>query len=116
VETGASTSATTPSPVGRNLKAITWNTANPLLTIPLLVGPLAEDIIIGFNIARSIADVYSVDALLYDTWTAGDPLSKPATANFLVRLRFLQWDTEDNVQEAKGSIFASVTEAKVSIH
>ena len=107
IESGAMPEDTTPATVALNLQNVVWATATPILSQGLIL----DSIPITHNFGASIAVNAAGTALtaqrnLYNIWTAGAPA--PATANFALRARLIQFDTEDAVTRPKGVVSYTV--------
>ncbi|MEO7933198.1 MAG: hypothetical protein ABIT76_08585 [Chthoniobacterales bacterium] len=96
IEVGSIDADTTPSPIGLNLKKITWS-ATPILSQVILLSPLAVKHTFGARIRRklvSLVDTLTADRMRYGVWEGAND-GKPATANFAIRARLTQFDTEN---------------------
>ncbi len=101
IEIGAAPSQTTPATTGTNLEDITW-IETPLLSQRLILSGVPMKHHFGCAVARSGAGVLSASRLLYDAWEGGAQV--PAAANFAVRGRLIQFDTENSVAGARGFV------------
>lgn len=106
-EIGTLSEEASPATTGINLKAITWDTANPRLShrIPVTSTPQAHTF--GLRVQRYMsrgedpADTLTLDQILYGAAAGADP---PESANFAVRLRLAEFDVEDDVADPRGFI------------
>jgi hypothetical protein len=101
VEVGAAGEETEPATLAGNLSAITWN-ATALLSHKIIVGPVAIPMPFGFEIARAANGDLSAQRMLYGAWEGG--AQEPASANFVVRGRLINFDTENSITAARGII------------
>jgi len=108
IESGAMPQDSSPSPVSLNLQNVVWNTATPILSQPVFLDSvLIDGQIFGAQIAVNAAGtVLTAQRNLYGVWTGGAPA--PATANFALRARLIQFDTEDAVNRPKGVVSFAV--------
>lgn len=113
IEWGTATQATSPATTGENLGDITWN-ATPLLSQRIIMTGVAAPFRYGVKIARNAAgDAITADRLLYGQYeTCG---SQPDTANFALRARLIQFDTQDSVTGARGWAYFDFANAKAGI-
>lgn len=112
IEVGSAPGQITPAPTAENLLDVTWQ-ATPLLAQRLIVSSLQLKHHFGASIRREINGTMLADRLLYNVWEAG--AAAPASPNFVIRARLMQWDTENSVRGAKGNIFYAMTNAKAQI-
>lgn len=112
VEVGAAPSQTTPATTGTNLEDITW-ISTPLLSQRLILSGVPMKHHLGCAVARSAAGVLTASRLLYDSWEGGAQV--PATANFAVRGRLIQFDTENSVAGARGYVAYALANAVAKI-
>jgi hypothetical protein len=99
IEHGAFTAETSPSTPDLNLKAINWN-PTPILRHRLIVTRNAGTHSFGVRINRSSAGVLSTDAIFYGAAEAGGSI--PATADFALRARLIQFDILDGLADPRG--------------
>jgi len=60
------------------------------------------------SIARdATGTVLTAQRNLYGIWTGG--AQTPASANFAVRARLIEFDTEDAVADAKGTVYVALS-------
>jgi hypothetical protein len=113
LEVGDAPSQTTPSPTGTNLQDITWQ-STPLLSQRIILSHVLLTHPFGCSIRRAADGTISgADKLLYRAWTAAG--ATPASANFALRARLIQFDTENSVVGAKGFVYYSLTKGTASI-
>jgi hypothetical protein len=106
IEHGAFTTETSPSTTAPNLKAVTWN-ATPILRQRIMLEPLSSVHFFGITIARklvSAVDTITATQTVYGAQSGGG--SAPASANFALRARLVEFDTEDSVSDPHG--FAAI--------
>jgi len=106
----ADTSPSTTDPV--NLSNITWD-ATPLLTQRIVVTGNLLKHHFGVRVNRSGSNAITADQLKYAAWTTAD--AHPSTTTFVLRARLVRFDTEDNVQDARGFIYRKLEGATASI-
>ena len=96
IETGTAPQQSTPSTTGTNLENIEW-AATPCLSQRLIVTGNRQTHSFGARIKRSLVssvDTITMDTLLYGLWTGADAAA-PVSANFALRARLIQFDTEN---------------------
>ena len=110
VETGTAPQDTTPSTTATNLQNIVWDTT-PILSQRLILTGLRQTHSFGIRIKRllvSLADTLTLDTMLYGVWS-GNNSAAPSTANFALRARLIQFDTEDALaSDARGWIVSEI--------
>lgn len=89
-----------------NLKDVEWN-ATPLLDQRIVIMDTAQVHKYGCQIARTAADEIEALARLYEASEAGGVA--PASANFALRARLIDFDTENSITGAKGLVFYEST-------
>lgn len=114
IEAGSAPGQTTPSPVGQNLADVTWRDT-PLLSQRIIVTPGKVTGIFGCAVRRDVLGAISADQMSYNNWTAANAGSAPETANFTIRARLKEFDTENSVVGAKGIIYYALTSATAEI-
>jgi len=112
IDVGAAPGQETPPPTGENLEDVTW-VGTPLLTQRIIVSGLKITHRFGCAIRRTIAGLLLADRMAYGNWTAAG--QAPASPSFTLRARLLQFDAENSVRGAKGTVFYGLTEAKAEI-
>lgn len=112
IEVGGVPGQLTPAPTAENLLDVTWQPV-PLLSQRIIVFSFPLKHHFGASIRREINGTLLADRLLYSAWEAG--AAAPASPNFVIRARLVQWDTENSVRDAKGNVFYSLTGAKAQI-
>lgn len=118
IEHGAAPSQTEPATTALNLENIEWE-ADPLLSQRLILTGNRQTHSFGARINRSLVasvDTITADTLLYGVWEGADALA-PAGANFALRARLIQFDTENALaSDARGwvayEILGATTEGK----
>jgi hypothetical protein len=113
IEHGTVAGQSTPDPTGTNLQDIVWN-ATPLLSLRVVVNANKVTHRFGAEIIRAAGGALSANKSLYDFATAAD--SVPASADFSLRARLIQFDTENSVAGAVGTIFYSLSEGKAVLN
>ena len=114
IETGDLPQDTTPAATGANLQNVIWNTAAPMLSQRVILTEVAVTHTLGISIARDqTGTTLSAQRSLYGLWTGGAQV--PASANFALRARLLQFDTEDAVPAAKGTVYYALSNGTVLI-
>ena len=96
IEHGTASSQSTPATTALNLENIEWE-ADPLLSQRLILTANRQTHSFGARIKRSLVsltDTITADTLLYGVWEGADVLA-PAGANFALRARLIQFDTEN---------------------
>ena len=114
IEAGSAPGQTSPSPVGENLADVTWRDT-PLLSQRIIVTPGKVTGIFGCAIYRDALGSISADQMSYNNWTAAHAGSAPETANFTIRARLKEFDTENSVVGAKGVLYYALTSATAEI-
>ncbi len=84
-----------------NLLNVVWDTANPILKQRLILTPVATLCYAGCNVYRSTLGAITCDRVLYGGHENANA-SAPASANFALRCRLIEFDTENNVTTARG--------------
>jgi hypothetical protein len=112
IEVGSAPGQTTPAPVAENLENIVWQ-PTPVLAQRIIVSGLKLKHHFGAAIKRSLDNVLTAERLLYATWQAASVA--PASPNFVIRARVVQFDTENSVRGAKGYVLVSMSEAKAEV-
>lgn len=112
VEIGEPKQQTMPAPVGVNLSEITWNTT-PLLSQRFIVSNQLSSGKFGAAVRRGLDNVLTADRKQYGMWSASS--TGPTSANFVLRCRLLQIDTENAPADARGSLWVAMTEGKATI-
>ncbi|MGA3169479.1 MAG: hypothetical protein ABSE62_00545 [Chthoniobacteraceae bacterium] len=102
------TEDTAPSPVGLNLQNVVWATATPIVAQGIILDAVSINHTFGASVAVNPAGTsLTAQRNLYGVWTAGAPA--PPTANFALRARLTQFDTEDAVVRPRGIVSYAVT-------
>lgn len=114
IEHGAAPSQSEPATTALNLENIEWET-DPLLSQRLILTGNRQTHSFGARIKRSLVDLtdtITADTLLYGVWEGADALA-PAGANFALRARLIQFDTENALAaDARGWIACEIIGAK----
>jgi hypothetical protein len=115
VEVGAMPADTSPATTATNLQNVVWNTVEPVLAQQVIMSGVGVTHAFGVSVARdATGTVYTAQRLLYGIWTGGAPA--PASGNFAVRARLIQFDTEDAVADAKGTVFVGFAGGTAAIN
>jgi hypothetical protein len=105
IETGAVSCETDgpPNTYDLNLQDVTWNTATPIVLQRLLLSPALETHGFGCTIANN-AGAFTGNSLYYKRIRPAPEGSLPATgsAQFALRARLFNFDTKNNVPNARG--------------
>lgn len=112
IDVGTAPGQETPPPTGENLEDVTW-IGTPLLTQRIIVSGLKIKHHFGCAIRRTAAGLLFADRMAYGNWTAAG--QAPASPSFTLRARLLQFDTENSVRGARGTMFYGLTDAKAGI-
>lgn len=102
VETGVKSADASPAPIGVNIDDIVWSDT-AILTQEIVLTNTIQPHSFGVRIRR-LADSWKVDAQKYNVWSANNAAA-PASADFAVRARLVQFDIEDDVENPKGWVF-----------
>ena len=113
IDVGSAPSQSDPAPVDINLQDIEW-VETPLLLQRIIISGTKSTGLFGCSIQRSAIGDLHADVMAYGAWRAAT--ETPASANFVLRVRLVEFDTENSVQKAQGTVFYSLTEAKAEIH
>lgn len=84
-----------------NLLNVVWDTANPILKQRLILTPVSTICYAGVNVYRSTLGTITCDRLLYGGLENANAVA-PASANFALRARLIEFDTENSVPTARG--------------
>ena len=112
IDVGSAPGQITPSPTGENLENVTW-VAAPLLSQRIILSGLKITHSFGASIRRDINGDLHADKMAYGNWTAASVV--PPSASFALRARLIEFDTENSVKGAKGTVFYALSEAKAEI-
>lgn len=112
IEIGDVPQQSSPATTGVNLSDVTWN-ATPLAAFRFVLGPQTMKRKMGVSIQRSPGNVFTTTAMLSGAWSAGAVV--PASANFALRHLLNQFDTENAVSDARGTVRYAFTNGLVRI-
>ena len=112
IEAGSAPGQDSPAPVGQNLADVTW-LDTPLLTQRIIVTPLKVTGAFGCAVRRDALGALAADQMSYNNWTGADAI--PVSANFTLRARLKEFDTENSVVGAKGLLYYALSNAKAEI-
>lgn len=96
IEHGTAPSQSSPSTTAMNLENIVWN-ATPGLAQRLILTANRQTHSFGARIRRALVstvDTITMDTLLYGVWEGADSAA-PSGANFALRARLIEFDTEN---------------------
>ena len=100
IEKGEAPSETDGDPE-TNLLNVVWDTANPILKQRLILTPTATLCYAGCNVYRSKLGAITCDRSLYGGLENANTAA-PASANFALRARLIEFDTENSIPTARG--------------
>lgn len=104
IEKGTAPEQVTPATTGTNLENVVWS-QEPILSQRLILTANRQTHSFGARIRRSLVssvDTLSCDTLLYGVWEGADSVA-PGGANFALRARLIQFDTENAIgSDARG--------------
>jgi len=112
LEVGTFGADVNPVLVAPNLKDVEWN-ATPILALPLMLSnqPVTHEF--GANIVRAADGTFTCSRQAYGIWEGGAQI--PTAPNFALRARLIEFDTENNAQNARGFIYRALTKASATI-
>lgn len=124
IEVGVFTQDTSPSGVTQHLKNVVWNTT-PLVSQVIELTAIQATHLFGVRMTRQMMTVDDVltnlitaSGVKYGGLVGADADAVPSTANFALRARLSQFDTEDSVSDPRGFVgiigLAPTTTADVS--
>ena len=100
IEKGDAPSETNGNPE-TNLLNVVWDTAKPILKQRLILTPTATLCYAGCNVYRSILGAITCDRILYGGLENANAAA-PTSANFALRARLIEFDTENSAPNARG--------------
>ncbi len=100
------------APTATNLQDIVWN-ATPMLSQRLILSGVNVVHHFGVAIVRAADGSITGNQLLYAAWLAA--AAAPGSANFALRARLIQFDTENSIVNAKGTVSYRLSSATASI-
>jgi len=112
IDVGSAPGQNAPAPTGENLENVTWGETS-LLSQRIILSGLKITHSFGASIRRDINGDLHADKMAYGNWTAASVV--PPSASFTLRARLVEFDTENSVKGAKGTVFYALTEAKADI-
>jgi hypothetical protein len=102
IEHGIAQDQTTPDNTDPdNLSTVEWN-PEPILSQRIILSPVVVSHSFGCRIKRTASGI-DCDKAKYGNWSEGD--SAPADANFVLRARLIEFDTENNQAAARGWVY-----------
>jgi hypothetical protein len=112
IEHGTASSQSTPSTPAANLDTVTWN-GTPLLNQEIKLTGTRQLHAFGARVSRSASNVVTAEQLKYLTWaTAG---SSPASANFYLRARLCEFDTENAIADPRGYFYLAMPAVRAGV-
>lgn len=102
IESAAIVSDTSPATTAPNLGAINWTTATPMLTQRIIIGPAEVDHAFGIQVVRAAGGSLTANKTIYGLTNAADQC--PASADFAIRARLINFDTEDSIVQPRGAL------------
>lgn len=84
-----------------NLLNVVWDAANPILKQRLILTPVATICYAGVNIYRNTLGAITCDRIFYGGLENAN-VAAPASANFALRARLVEFDTENSIPTARG--------------
>ena len=100
IEKGEAPSETNGNPE-TNLLNVVWDTANPILKQRLILTPVATICYAGVNVYRSTLGAITCDRVFYGGLENANTAA-PGSANFALRCRLVEFDTENSIPTARG--------------
>lgn len=100
--------------VGVNLSDVVWD-KDPLMSQRIIVTATPQEHDFGVSIRRDLTDTIAADCLVYGVWEAALANSLPSSANFVLRARLVQFDTENSVPDPRGAIHVAATDITAEI-
>jgi hypothetical protein len=101
-----------PATTGPNLFQVEWN-KTPLLQQRIIVTDVLMVHTFGAQVLRGKTGGLATNKKIYGVEIAGDVI--PPTANFAIRARLVEFDTEDNVSDAMGLVYYSLEKGVASV-
>jgi hypothetical protein len=114
IEWGTVPQDASPSPIGINLSDVVWDN-DPMLQQRIIVTSLKQTHSFGVAVRRSVADVMAADKLIYAVWEGVGATAVPTSANFVLRARLLEFDTENSVSAPKGYVHVAMDNVSGSV-
>jgi hypothetical protein len=112
VEVGDLPEDVTPTPTGPNLFAVEWN-KTPLMQQRIIVTDILVTHTLGAQIVRKSDGTLRTNKKQYSIELAGDVI--PPSANCAIRVRLIEFDTEDNVTDASGLIYYTLEKTEAGV-
>lgn len=107
IEQGVPTDQSVPANTDLDLEDVTWS-PTPILKKRLIVTGLAALHTFGCRIKRTGDTTLTADKMLYGTWSVATGTA-PASANFVIRARLIEFDTKNNVPDATGWLYHNLS-------
>jgi hypothetical protein len=101
-----------PTPTGPNLFDVVWN-KTPLLQQRIIVTDVLVTAPFGAQILHQADGTFSTNKKLYGVEIAGDVI--PSDANCALRVRLAEFDTEDNIADASGLIYYTISTVNAGV-
>jgi hypothetical protein len=102
-----------PAPTGPNIYAVDWSNRLPILKQKIIATELSFLHSFGAQVIRTNDGRMQSNKKAYGVQVAGDSI--PPTANFAIRGRLIEFDTEDNVKDAQGLVYYAISGGKAVI-
>jgi hypothetical protein len=112
IDVGGAPGQADPAPTGENIENVTW-LDTPLFSQRIILSGLKITHPFGCAIRRDINGALHADQMAYGNWTAAG--QAPESASFTLRARLLEFDTENSVRGAKGTVFYALSDASAEI-
>jgi hypothetical protein len=112
IELGSAPSSPDPAPTEVNLENVVW-IDNPGLSQHFIVTDVAVTHRFGFQVLRSLLSEITANQALYGVLSPA--LQIPLSANFALRARLIEFDTENSVPDARGLVYYGLTTATATI-
>ncbi|MGB8167619.1 MAG: hypothetical protein WCF18_09010 [Chthoniobacteraceae bacterium] len=107
IEIGQAPSQSAPTPTSLNLQDVVWDTAAPMLEQRIVIGDVEQKHDYGCAIVIGSTGAVTATKFLYGGSSTAD--NKPSSANFVIRARLRDFDTENSIPNAKGLIWYDST-------
>ena len=112
-EYGTAPQDTSPSATGVNLQNVVWNTASRPFAQRIVMTSLGEKGSFGVAVLKKLDGTYNAKTNSYGQWTG--TANVPSAQSFLLRLRLVNFDTENSIVNARGTAWYSMTKATAAI-
>ena len=112
IEWGTAPSQAAPATTAENLQDIVWN-ATPLLRQRIILSGVAVTHQLGIQLIRANDGSLAAKKTVYGFSSDAD--SVPSSADVALRVRLLDFDTENSAVDAKGNVYLKLTQAQATI-